>query len=337
MPASISRANEGPRIFFGYETALRILRQVQPAALLPVKGRSCVLPDCAPSADEVEAAVGRLEAAYPGLAIEGPWHVLVGGAVRHRASRTCRWHACTASLLGASFYQLEDGVFASVPALAFAHEATREKSAVALLELGYELCGTYQTKRTGPSSAYDVVPLASVRELGDYVALNPSVYGARKVARIVRYLVDGSASARETKQALVLGLPHRHGGYGLGIPHMNYEVKASRAARAISGKRSFRADLCWPENKLDVEYQSKECHEGELVRIADSRRTNALMSMGWTVVGVTNDELDSFAATETIAYTLRRHLGKHSQIRATNYHARKLKLRRQLGLPVGYE
>ncbi|MBX9035297.1 endonuclease domain-containing protein [Gordonibacter massiliensis (ex Traore et al. 2017)] len=337
MPALNSRANVDPHIFFGYETAFRILRRVPPAALLPARGKACALPDRAPSAGEIEAAVGRLETAYPGLVVEGPWHVLVGGAVQRRASQACRWHACTASLSGMSFYQLEGGIFVSAPTLAFVHEATREASAVALLELGYELCGTYQTRRTGPSSAYDVVPLASVRELGDYVARNPSVYGARKVARIVRYLADGSASARETKQALVLGLPHRHGGYGLGIPHMNYEVKASGPARAISGKGFFRADLCWPEKKLDVEYQSRERHEGELVRITDSRRTNALMSMGWTVVGVTNDELDSFVATETIAHTLRRYLGKHSQIRVSNYHARKLKLRRQLGLPMGYE
>ena len=61
------------------------------------------------------------------------------------------------------------------------------------------------------------------------------------------------------------------------------------------------------------------------------------MSMGWTVVGVTNDELDSFAAMETIAQTITRHVGKRPQARVSDYHARKLRLRRQLGLPVGYE
>lgn len=66
---------------------------------------------------------------------------------------------------------------------------------------------------------------------------------------------------------------------------MNYEVRASRAAEALTGKKSFRMDLCWPERKLDVEYQSREWHEGEASRVSDSRRANALMSMGWTVVG----------------------------------------------------
>lgn len=118
---------------------------------------------------------------------------------------------------------------------------------------------------------------------------------------------------------------------------MNYEVKAIAGARTTSGRSSFRCDLCWPDAKLDVEYQSREMHEGEESRIRDSRRTNALMAMGWTVVGVTNNELDSLAATDAIADTIRRLLGKRVQVRVSDYHARKLRLRRQLGLPVGYD
>ncbi|MDU5069348.1 MULTISPECIES: DUF559 domain-containing protein [Eggerthella] len=177
----------------------------------------------------------------------------------------------------------------------------------------------------------------TMRSLRSFVSLNPSIAGARIVARVLPYLADGSASPRETKQALVLGLPTSYGGYGLGIPRMNYEVKAIAGARTTSGRSSFRCDLCWPDAKLDVEYQSREMHEGEESRIRDSRRTNALMAMGWTVVGVTNDELDSLAATDAIADTIRRLLGKRMQVRVSDYHARKLRLRRQLGLPVGYD
>ena len=128
-----------------------------------------------------------------------------------------------------------------------------------------------------------------------------------------------------------------HGGQGLGIPSMNHEVPANGAAWAISHRKSFRCDACWPEAKLDVEYQSKENHEGENSRIRDSRRANALVAMGWTVVGVTNDELDSLVAMDAIADGLRRHLGKRKQMRIPDHHARKLKLRRCLGLPAGYE
>ena len=209
---------------------------------------------------------------------------------------------------------------------------------IALLELGYELCGSYQTRRTGTSSAYQVEPLSSIHALADFATRNPSLRGATKAAKTLRYLADNSASPRETKKAILLGLPMMYGGYGLGIPpRMNYEVKANPAARALTGKSCFRCDLCWPEAKLDVEYQSRESHSGEKKRIEDSRRANALASMGWTVVSVTNDELDSLAATDAIADRIRKHLGKRSQVRVSNYHSRKLKLRRQLGLPVGYD
>lgn len=333
MPSAASRV---PRICFGYETALPILCSIAPGSFAVAKGSARRLPERAPSRGELETAIARIELSYAGARIGRPAHILIGSGSRCRVSETCVPHVCAVELSGTSFYQVGEGIFVSSPALTFVHLAARERSLVSLLELGGELCGTYQSKRTGVDPAYDVVPLCSARGLGDFVARNPSVKGARRVARALPYLMDSSASPRETKQALLFGLPKRYGGYGLGIPRMNYEVRASEAARAISGRRSFRCDLCWPEKKLDVEYQSKEAHEGEYMRIRDSRRTNALISMGWTVVCVTNDELDSFVATETIARTLGRHLGVRPQARFDDYHARKLKLRRQLGLPTGY-
>ena len=337
MPASNSYETKEPRIYFGYGTALQIARMVDIRTLSSAKGKARMLPDRAPGGHRIEVAIERLESMYPELTIERPAHILVGGSSRCRASSTCMPHSCTVCLAGTSFYQLDEDVCISIPPLAFIHKATQVKDPIALLELGYELCGTYQSWRTGVAVDYGVSPLSSVRALSDYVSRNPSINGARKARRIIRYLADGSASPRETKQALVLGLPMGYGGHGLGIPRMNFEVAANGAARAISGKSSFRCDLCWPEYRLDVEYQSRECHEGEENRLADSRRTNALMAMGWTVVGITNDELDSFVATETIAQTIRRLLGKRARIRVDDYHARKLKLRRQLCLPLGYD
>ena len=336
MPASTLRADGDLPVYFGYDTALQLLRRAGVHTLAPAKGNARTLPDRAPGIGKVEATLERLESTYPGLRIERPAHILIGSSSRCRTSSAFKLHVCTPNLWGTSFYQVGDGVFVSAPALAFVHRATQERSMIPLLELGYELCGTYQSWRTGVPTQYQVDSLVSARALGDYVSHNPSINGARKAARAIRYLAGGSASPRETKQALLLGLPTTYGGYGLGLPRMNYKVVANGAARAISGKSSFRCDLCWLEQKLDVEYQSRECHEGETNRVADSRRANALMAMGWTVVSVTGDELDSFAATETIAQTIRHHLGKRSHVHTSDYHAKKLRLRRQLGLPVGY-
>ena len=231
MPVSSHPDRERAPIIFGHKTALAILRSAAPRTLPPVAGRARVLPGRAPARGEVEAAIGHLEAAYPDLRLERPAHVLVGSTALGRPSKAAKAHSLTVPLSGASFYRLGDGVFACMPALSFVQEAARGKSLVAILELGYELCGTYRTRRTGAAAAYGVEPLASVRSLGGYAARNASVDGARKVGRALRYLADGSASARETKQALVLGLPHRHGGYGLGIPPYELRGRGEQGGR----------------------------------------------------------------------------------------------------------
>ncbi|WP_080797478.1 DUF559 domain-containing protein [Arabiibacter massiliensis] len=325
-----------PTACFGHRTALQILRTADPAARTLLRRGSHALPASAPTASDLGEVVERLEAMHPGILIERPVHILVADAAKRCYPRTAAAHVCSLALQGRALYRLAPGVLTGSAALALVH-AAQTMDAIDLLQLVFEACGSYQTKRTGVPPAYQVPSLASVKGLEEFVARNPSLRGSGKMAGILRYAADGSASARETKKALVLGLPMMRGGYGLGIPHMNFEVMASPAARALTGKSSFRCDLCWPEAKLDVEYQSRERHEGEKMRISDSRRANALASMGWTVIGVTNDELDSMAATDAIAETIRRHLGKRSPVRVSHYHARKLKLRRQLGLPVGYD
>ena len=326
-----------PSICFGYETALQILRTTGPRERTLLRSGAHTMPDRAPSMCAFRQALESLETLHPSMMLEQPAHLLVSRVSQCRSTSAFTVRVCKTTLHGHPFHRLGNGAYVSSAPLAFVHIAAQEDSMIALLELGYELCGSYQTKRTGTSSAYQVEPLSSVRSLADFAARNPSLRGAAKAAKALRYVADNSASPRETKKAILLGLPMMYGGYGLGIPRMNYEVKANPAARALTGKSCFRCDLCWPEAKLDVEYQSRESHSGEEKRIEDSRRTNALASMGWTVVSVTNDELDSLVATDAIADRIRKHLGKRSQVRVANYHSRKLKLRRQLGLPVGYD
>lgn len=328
---------EPMRICFSHRTAFQMLRAIDARELSLANGAALRLPDRAPSIGELEKAVERIEDGHPGLSIDRPVHILLGTASRCRPTSRRMPHVCARRVKGRSLLRLPGGIGICSAPFACVQAASSARDKIDLLELAYELCGTYRTKRTSAVPSYQVSPLSSARSLRDFVALNPSIGGARSTARILPYLADGSASPRETKQALVLGLPASYGGHGVGIPRMNYEVKASAAARALTGKSCFRCDLCWPEAKLDVEYQSREMHEGEASRIGDSRRANALMAMGWTVVGITNDELDSLAATEAIAQTIQRCLGKRVQVRFSDYHARKLRLRRQLGLPVGYD
>ena len=150
-------------------------------------------------------------------------------------------------------------VLVSTPELALVQAATQEKNLVALLELGWELCGSYRTARTSLQPAYQVEPLTTTKALRDFVSRNASLDGAGKVARILPYFADGSASPRETKLALILGLPMMHGGQGLGIPSMNHEVPANGAAWAISHRKGLplRCVLAGSETRRGVPEQGK--------------------------------------------------------------------------------
>ncbi len=324
-------------ICFGYSTALEILRSVDISKLSFARGGNLSVPDKPPRKRFLLDAINWIETICPSLTIKSPAHVLIKDPVGYHSLDKCKSHLCQTKFVYGSLYRLTPSIFVSSAALTFVHMAAREKDFMTLLQLGYEICGTYQTIRTSARTAYQVPPLTSIKELRNFIERNPSFYGVQKARKALRYIADGSASARETKLALLLGLPMSYGGYGLGIPRMNYEIETNSAAREIAGRNHLRCDLCWPQAKLDVEYQSREMHEGETHRIKDSRRTNALTAMGWTCINITNDELDSLHTMNVIADSIRKHIGKRERIVVSNYHARKFKLRMQLGLFVGNE
>lgn len=337
-------------VVFSHFTALHIARAKMNAAragLVPAEGSispeekpartPCLQRSAPPVKYEVERSIERLELVVPNLHIARPAHILIGRPERKRGNRVRTPHVHARPLPRGVLTHLAGNVYCTSPAFAFLSIAALERKTTALLMLAWELCGSYATVSTQGLSQYQVAPLTTKAEIARLVHADTSLRGARKVDRLLRYVADGSASVRETQAGLMLGLPLMYGGYGLGIPEMNRKVEASAEARAITGKSHFMCDLCWPEHRLDVEYQSRENHSGEWSRLSDSRRTNALAAMGWKVVGITNNELESLTATDVIADTARKHLGKRLQSPPANYHARKLRLRRELGLPTGYE
>ena len=216
-----------PSICLGYKSALEVARVVKPGGLTVAKGGGRMLPDSAPSSTKLRSVLERLEANHPGLHLERPVHLVVRKVSNYRGTELGKFHACTKAFSGKSLLRLDD-VLVSTPELALVQAATQEKNLVALLELGWELCGSYRTARTSLQHAYQVDPLTTTKSLQDFASRNASLDGAGKVARILPYFADGSASPRETKLALILGLPMMHGGQGLGIPSMNHEVFGER-------------------------------------------------------------------------------------------------------------
>lgn len=315
----------------GFDTALQVLRADGMRSLEKApRIRQAPLPP--PAREDLDKLRDELALAYPSTALAKPLHIVVGGGRRFKPSEDYQPHQCVQKLTGGSFYAFGSRCLVATPELAFVQMGT-VLSFEQLIELGYELCGTYWRSRVDQTCSYQLSPLARTSRLVSYAQANSTLPGARKTLRALKYVVDDSASPRESKLAILLSLPSRCGGYGLAGFKMNHVVQANAKARAIASRNSFRCDLCWPAEKIDIEYQSREHHEGEGSRISDSRRANALAAMGWRVVSITNDELDSFTATDVIARSLRLKLGKENRTNVSDYAFRKAELRRRLSLP----
>lgn len=68
------------------------------------------------------------------------------------------------------------------------------------------------------------------------------------------------------------------------------------------------------------------------MRIRDSRRTNALISMGWTVINITNNEARSLSTLEQISERVRKILRRRAHPSSRELDIKRLRLHRGLGI-----
>lgn len=344
-------------VVFSHFTALEILRRLPPE-MLEQRSRLRQWPRHPVSRSQLDAAVARVEKLFPtpfdtrrsetkgrtfgsstpvdpaadAVFLRRPIHFITGCSAQNRAFRDATGHLSTKPVQAGSVIRLDNEIYVCSPETAFLQYSVRLPS-MSLMELGFELCGAYRTSRTGTIPSYDAVPLTTASKLMDAILSAPAGNAPKKALECVRWIVDDSASVRETKLLILLALPRCRGGYGLGLPVMNLPVATTETAKRIYPVEFVKCDIAWPKAKVDVEYQSRYAHEGERARIRDSRRTNALGEMGWNVVAVTNEELDSLSACDAIASRIRKALKLKPRPTPKNYDALKQSLRWELRLP----
>ena len=330
--SSAGQIQSRDKLVFCSTSALTIAHSLHDEKIIAPRSLLTALPVNSPSDKELERALGKLRSSIPSEELVPPVHLLFHGSSHHRRTSLRIPHRCSSLPKGRSFVKLGENMFAAIPNLALCELADSTKGFLELLLLLWEACGCYRTELTGSQTAYETEPLTSLASLTRFVTENTRVHGAAKIKRVLRYVRDGSASTRESQIALFMGLPLRYGGFNLGMPLMNHRVNASSEARLIGGRSYFKCDLCWPERKIDVEYQSDESHEGKPMRIRDSRRTNALISMGWTVINITNNEARSLSTLEQISERVRIILRQRAHPSSRELDIKRLRLHRGLGI-----
>lgn len=242
-----------------------------------------------------------------------PLHLL--DVRNHKSSRdpNIRYHSrsCADGELASSrsFVKIGKNLYAPSPELCFLQLAS-------ILDLdnliiaGCELCSSYQYASDEEDGLNEIEPLSSPAAIKCFLAKCPGAYGVQRARCAVGRIVPNAASPAEFALALLLSLPRCKGGYGLPKPLLNYEISLGRYARTLTHRKSLRADLYWPERKVDVEYTSNAHHFGRKERAEDAERANALGAMGIQSIDVTWEQMTSQKRMDRLAASMRTHL-KH--------------------------
>jgi len=261
-------------------------------------------PSCVPSFDAILKSEG--------FGLPMPLDIMANAPNGRRASQAIRPHLFRGTFPIGSFISVGNGLFVSSPELCFFQMAS-ELPLIKLIELGFELCGSYSLPGTGASGVnveisgkgfYDRPPLTTAKKLDSFIARMSGAHGRNLAIKALRYITDGAASPMETILVMLLSLPYKYGGYGLPMPELNSHIIPLKSAKRSSSKSYYSCDLYWPELNLAAEYDSDQFHTGGDRIANDSKRRNALAAIGVVVITITNQQIRSIVEFEKAARSL---------------------------------
>jgi len=266
--------------------------------------------------------------------LTSPLHILVGDKNARKVCEGLRCHISSGTFPRGSFIRGGDGLLVSSPELCFMQMAS-ELSFIDLVSFGYELCGGYRLdKASGSEDGFRKdIPLTDASTLSSFVDRATGLKGRTNARKALRFITDSSASPMETALTLLLVLPYRLGGYGFPLPRLNCPIDVGVNAKKTvsrSSKLRFYADLYWPDEQVDVEYDSDAWHLEPEQKARDSERGNALLSAGVAVLTVSRKQIVIPSRMRMVAEELSKLLGKRLQYPLPEFTMRNFALLQQL-------
>lgn len=313
-------------IFIGHSTALRCFRRLPKTAHLQISQAAPRNREI-PSRSDAALALQHLSDAMPNT-LATPLDIVVANEASRSRYRLLTNHIWQLPERNGCFLAFEEGVYLSSPELCFI-QLGRECSEIELAKIGFELCGSYRIDRSETVGFRNAEPLTSVNRIGKLLEKMPGKV-PRTAKSALRYVRDGSASPMETCLALMLGLPARLGGYGLGMPEMNAEVSISAKRTQQVTHRTYHCDLFWPESRVVAEYNSREFHMSEAAAERDASRINNLQAAGINALAVTRAHVADPEKLDAVAHSLARMMGKRIRTNYADIAQRRVELRKQL-------
>lgn len=259
-----------------------------------------------------------------------PLHLLVDDVTKRRAIRGTRCHVDQSGIGVIPLRQ--SGLYIIPPEAVFLQEAQSLDDA-ALMKLGFELCGSYYLTDDSPGFMPRRDPLTRASAIRRFIndPKRDGTRGVKRARKAARYLLDNSASPRETSVALLISLPVAQGGYGHPLPRLNHRVPIPAYARHLFSKRHYVCDLCWPEHGVALEYDSDTYHSGAQRIASDSARRSALALLGIDTISVTNYQITHVDEMDRVARLLGRKLKHPLRINGcASFRDRQRRLRNQV-------
>ncbi len=327
-------------VFLSYKSSLKFWRSDAPyyrSELIVAPEPGIALAGCIAGVRELRDYASYFD--NPGECFD----VLVGDKPSRRHARALTLRSISAPLPDGSFFKVANGVYACAPELLFLLAAA-DLPITSLIALGCELCGTYSLFNPSPYGVKHA-QLTDIATMTAFLERAQGMHGIKKARRALKWIADGSASARETDLYMMLCLPGKLGGFALPKASLNTTLDVPQSARALTRLTRITPDLSWPNSGVVVEYESTQTHgayvsHAEMAALnqeklaSDSERRRTYEAMHLKSLTVTNGEFCSYQEVRRIASLLGRWMGKHGLRSSLSLEAAREDLHAWLKIPV---
>lgn len=277
------------------------------------------------------AAVGVVPcppAMMPSAHLDGQVDLLISRRDSWRAPDGVRLHRWNGSFPAGSLYTIDDDVLVCSPELALLQTA-RMLSDVQVIRLAMTLCARYYIDQE-TNRVREREPLTSIGRIQMLLSQAFRRCGVRRCGRLLPFAAEPAASPAEIETYLLTSLPPVMGGYGLDGAELNGKIDLTDVDDCLLDRddRQFaRVDLYWRNERVGIEYQSKE-HDEQLPK--DRRRINMLTSLGESIFQVDTEQRSDVTMFHTtmaqVAHRMRRTLPDPTE----EWMSRRSALRREL-------
>lgn len=254
--------------------------------------------------------------------LRAPYHVLApyGGQTKGRGDIVIRQRR--AALPRRGLVAVGRDVLSVSPELMFSQlGACSELDLVDMVELGYELCGTYVMDRSWDGytpTGSCTTNRSRLLRMADHEAGQRGIRSVRQAAGLV---VDGSHSPMETVLAMLFTLPRRLGGLGVPGASMNHHVLTAVGDRWI--------DVAFPSLRCGLEYKGRRPHGIERTQ-RDDRRQNEIAGSGMVTLNVWYEDLRDPRLFQQLVDSFAKVAGIRLRVRSDGFAAAQDRLRMRL-------